>query len=176
MRPHSTLACSIACAMLLLAAPSPAQDGYTRIRALDHESTKLIEEARAGSPTVQRLLDRLEGSDLITYIKVGYRPEKPRATTAIISAVPDVRYVLIVIGSFTSATERHLLLGHELQHAVELADNPEVRDERGMERLYKRIGWREDHRTYETAAAQAMGRQVQVELRAARVPVVAAAR
>jgi len=32
-------------------------------------------------------------------------------------------------------------LAHELQHVVEIADAPEVRDTRSLLRFYDRIGW-----------------------------------
>lgn len=168
---------SLACAVLLLAAPAWAGNENARVRGLDPDAVRILETARAGSPAVRQMLDRLERSDMITYVQFARRLERPRAVTAIISSVPEVRYVLIVISTFTSEADRFLLLGHELQHAVELADAPEVRDEEGMRRLYGRIGWRENVRTFETAAAQQMGRRVQYELQLARPePVVASAR
>ena len=63
------------------------------------------------------------------------------------------------------------LLGHELRHAVELAEAPAVDDGDDYERLYDRIGYlsctRAAPRCYETVAAVRAGRAVLGELREA---------
>ena len=61
------------------------------------------------------------------------------------------------------------LLGHELRHAVELAEAPAVDDDGDYQRLYDRIGYqscsRAAPRCYETDAAVRAGRAVLTELR-----------
>jgi hypothetical protein len=58
-----------------------------------------------------------------------------------------------------------MLLGHELRHALELADAPDVRDAAALVSLYRRIGdsYSDGHR-YDTAAARETGRRVRSEL------------
>ena len=56
------------------------------------------------------------------------------------------------------------LLAHELQHAVELADAPEVRDDEGVRQLYRRIGSASDPDHFETAAARRIERAVRMEV------------
>ena len=62
------------------------------------------------------------------------------------------------------------LLGHELQHAVELAEAPAVEDAADYEQLYERIGYEScssaARRCFETDAAVQAGRDVLRELRA----------
>ena len=58
------------------------------------------------------------------------------------------------------------MLGHELQHALEIAQAPGVQDEASMRRYYERAGAGRSHeRGFETRAAQDAGRQVRLELR-----------
>ena len=57
------------------------------------------------------------------------------------------------------------IAGHELQHALEVAAHPKVRDGKGMRALYERIGIRTgSFDRYDTAEAQSMGRRVRAEL------------
>ncbi|HSK10270.1 MAG TPA: hypothetical protein VK911_11900 [Vicinamibacterales bacterium] len=138
------------------------------MRGLDPTAVRILAAAAEGSPTVRAMLDRLEASDLIVYVKFVPRVDRPRAVTGILAAVPEARYVLISITTFAGEADHFLLLGHELQHAVELADAPDVRDNPSMSRLYERIGWRESPLVYETPEAQEAGRVVQREMWARR--------
>ena len=66
-----------------------------------------------------------------------------------------------------SLTPREMLaiIGHELRHALEIADAREVRDDQSMIELYRRIGVSRDARShFETIAARAAGSQVRAEL------------
>lgn len=164
MRPRCSLV--LVCAIVLSGGPAWAGEEFSsgRVRGLDPAAVKLIEEARAGSATVRTLLDRLDRSDLIVYVQLVPRFEKPRAATAIISAVPEARFVMISITTLSGRADRYLLLGHELRHAVELADAPHVRDRLAMSAHYERIGWRDRPNVYETAAALETGHAVRQEM------------
>jgi hypothetical protein len=55
--------------------------------------------------------------------------------------------------------------GHELQHALEVAAHPEVRDAATLGTLYEKIGIGMAHRgRFDTVAAQQAGRKVRNEL------------
>ena len=56
------------------------------------------------------------------------------------------------------------VLGHELQHAVEVAEAFDVNDQDGLAKLYQRIGIRGGEHVYDTVAAQQMGKTVRREL------------
>jgi hypothetical protein len=152
--------------MMVSGGPAWADDDglAPRVRGLDPASVKLIDEVRTGSATVRRLIDRLERSDLIVYVQLAPRFEKPRAVTWILNAVPQARFVMISITSLSGEDDRFLLLGHELRHAVELADAPHVRDRASMSAHYERIGWHDRPNVYETAAALEAGHAVRREM------------
>ena len=57
------------------------------------------------------------------------------------------------------------ILGHELMHAVEVANDDGVRDQCSFRRLYVRIGHSRDGQTFDTRAAQDAGARVLDELR-----------
>jgi hypothetical protein len=67
-----------------------------------------------------------------------------------------------------SRTDQIAALGHELQHAVEIADAATAVDQRSLQALYASIGFalESNRRRYETSAAQAAGNRVRRELSA----------
>ena len=85
-----------------------------------------------------------------------YRTKKFRGRT---------RYLLIRIDRFKiSVREQIALLGHELQHALEVASAPEVRDASGMAQLYRRIGWEGQKDHFESEAAKSVAQKVRTQL------------
>ena len=92
----------------------------------------------------------------------------PKDTMGRLTMMPlagDFRYLRVQIRADLSRREAIALIGHELQHALEIADAAEVRDSTGLIRLYERIGHASsgDH-AYDTEAAQDTGRIVRREL------------
>jgi hypothetical protein len=55
-------------------------------------------------------------------------------------------------------------LAHELQHALEFAASPEVRDAAGFRRLFTRIGWSAGPHRFETVAARLAEQRALTEL------------
>lgn len=83
-------------------------------------------------------------------------------------AVPGHRYVRIRLADSGALSSRLAMLGHELRHAVELADAPHVRDEPAMARLYQEIGFERSegpvNRPFDSDAAIEAGYQILREL------------
>jgi hypothetical protein len=127
----------------------------------------VIAEGRARSQTFADLVARLDRTDIIVYAEPAH--DLPRAISARMLLLPvrqpRYRYVRIQIRAEASQQEAVALLAHELRHAVELADAPDVRDQASLVALYERIG--EAHpggHRYDTAAARETGRRVRAEL------------
>ena len=76
----------------------------------------------------------------------------------------DTRYVRIQIVMQASTADAIALIAHELQHATELADAPEVTSMEAFVALYERIGQHSGWHRYETAAAQDAARRVHQEM------------
>ena len=114
------------------------------LRSTEPELAGLIADGVRASPTLQRLVERVEASDLIVR-----------------------RYLRISLDRRYAGTQRLAVLGHELQHAVEIADAPSVADNEGVAALYQSIGFRSDngrHDCYDSRLAIETGRQVQREI------------
>lgn len=112
-----------------------------RVRGLTADAAQLLAAARTRSATATRLLDQLEASDLIVLVTTVGRLPKRNGDLMLLSARGPTRYVRVRV-SLDQPTAEHViaLLAHELQHAVEVAGAPDVRNDVGMACLYQRIG------------------------------------
>ena len=136
-----------------------------RVRGLGTFVRSLIDHTAARSATVRDLLARLTSSDVIVYIEMTATPEIPTARTKLVTSAPGVRFLRIGISLTVPFSDLAPLLAHELQHAVEIAEQPDVQDDAGVRRLYDRIGRRLGRDRFETDAAHDVERAVRAELR-----------
>ena len=87
----------------------------------------------------------------------------------VLTTTAFTRYVRVTVRADLPMAENIALLGHELMHAVEVADASGVRDELSFHHHYESIG-RPNHRgrvlLYDTRAAIETGLRVAVEWRA----------
>jgi hypothetical protein len=141
-------------------------DAPTRhIRTMDTPIRKLLKRGVRHSPSFAALVTRLQDSNVYVYIELMDR--LPGALEGRLMMLPSAhghRYVRVQIALHGSFDDMIALLGHELQHAVEVADAEEVIDQATMAKLYERIGSRGGEHLYDTVAAQEMGRTVRREL------------
>jgi hypothetical protein len=134
------------------------------VRATGPFSKKLLAAAIAHSPTVADLVQRLERSDVFVYVEVA-TIDIPTAKTVLLATPGPYRYLLVSINYGQSPEQRAILLGHELQHAVEISEAPEVRDSGTLRALYRRIGWSAGAADkFETYLAQATGARVKRDI------------
>ena len=151
-------------ALSVTASDSPRQ----HVRAVDSRIVSLIDIGLAKSATFERLVAELDGSDVIVYIE----PKQTRQALGgylshhIITS-GSFRYLRIAIDVQGSQRRLVALLGHELQHAAEVAQMPDVRDSEQLERAF---GGRSvafgcgSSACYETAAAKEVERAIDAEL------------
>ncbi|MFI5178188.1 MAG: hypothetical protein ACHQO8_06485, partial [Vicinamibacterales bacterium] len=86
----------------------------------------------------------------------------------IVGANEHARFLHVVLNGRLSADHLIELVGHELQHVVEIARTPEIRDEDSLARAFDRMGWRVTAGHFETDAARHTEWQVGSEIRNAR--------
>lgn len=164
---------------VILAAPSWAGGlaehwTWTHVRWANESGRALLVEGVRRSAVVRNLVDDLEHSDVIVYVSgvmsaapgaAGGCAEGVAAHLAFATAAGGLRYLHITLDTWRAGGWDAIpLLGHELQHALEVAAAPEVKDVWSFERLYFRIGWPSGQRAYETDLARATGRRIQEEL------------
>lgn len=117
---------------------------YTSSDRLRPQSAKAAAWLRAAlerSPTVARLVARIERSDMLVYIDI--RPDLPTDVAACLTwmtATPTRRLVRTTLRPGLRRADAIAMLAHELQHVVEVIEHPEVRSEPALLALYARIG------------------------------------
>jgi hypothetical protein len=146
----------------------------THVRALNPHLLAALHDGMARSSTLRRLVAALDESDVMVYLEEGPCSDAA-ACTMIAGTSSDVRWLRtnFVLRTPTGATsllchrERLIAqIGHELQHAVEIATHVDVNDERTLSQLYGRIGRRRGRvPAYESAAAIQTGERVLAEVR-----------
>ncbi|HKB11222.1 MAG TPA: hypothetical protein VKD69_11220 [Vicinamibacterales bacterium] len=130
----------------------------------------LVEEAAERSPSIRALIDRLEASDLIVYVRMRqFSRSDLNGRVALLSAMPARhRYLMIELACGRPDVVTMSTLGHELYHAVEIALEPSIVDARGLiaydTRAGDRTGDRQGNITFETRGAEQAGVQVRREL------------
>jgi hypothetical protein len=162
--------------MLLLAAvmceasESP-EAAAPHVRSTDRIVLTALARGTALSETFRRLVDRLEASDVIVHVDRRQAGTHQFGFTQFITATRHVRYLRITLEANHASDATVALLGHELRHAVETADAPEVIDQASYQALYRRV-WRAScappQWCFDTAAAVRAGVQVHAELRGQR--------
>jgi hypothetical protein len=138
---------------------------HRHVRATQSAVARLLRQGVAQSPTFAALMWRLERSDLIVYIEeVPRLPDALEGRLIMQPAAHGFRYVRVQFAQRGGTSDAISVLGHELRHAVEVAEAMDVVDDRGMAALYRRIGIDRGNNLFETIAAQNAARQVLKEL------------
>lgn len=175
-RTRRVLAIGTALSMLTLVADGASAGPESRVpwtawdhtRPLSPGAIRLIEDASERSQIVTGLMKAVEKTDLLVYISDSMPPgvtTGPASHLTFLSSDQDGRYLMVRIDSFRlSPSERIVALGHELQHALEVAAAPEVKDAATMANLYRRIGRESPGGRFETEGAHDMGNRVRANL------------
>jgi hypothetical protein len=145
---------------------SAALDSPLRhVRTQDRTVRQLLKRGFTRSATFAQLMARLEHSDVLVYIEeVPRLPDALEARMMLLPSAHGQRYVRIQITLRGAPDESVALLGHELQHAIEVAQESGVSDQTQLAALYQRIGMRGGPHVYDTIAAQEIGRVIRREL------------
>ena len=137
----------------------------------------LIADTAEKSPAFRAMLDRLEASTVIVYVRMAPLPtltlDGRTAFIKVDTPTPDARLLLVELNCNRPIVAHTATLAHELRHAIEIADAPWVVGADTLERYYAQIGFRLDPSgwpvRFETVAARQAAAQVRREL-AARAP------
>jgi hypothetical protein len=137
-----------------------------RVRAADSIVQALLTDGLRRSPTFASLLASLNHRDVIVYIeRVMTLPRDTMGRLTIVPMAGLQRYLRIQIRADLSRSDAIALIGHEMTHALEVAEAPDVRDSNSLATLYERIGHSSGgQHIYDTIAAQDTGRKVRREL------------
>ncbi len=139
----------------------PLLESTTRIRALNDgvlDARPLLQCGLEKSPTIRRLAAALEATDVVVLLELRNDMKVGSGELRLMTAAAGVRRLLVRIDARNPLPDRLKWLGHELQHALEVASAPEVRDNAAMVHLFTRIGTLIDN-GFETDAAMRAGHE-----------------
>jgi hypothetical protein len=148
-----------------------AQDEDIRqIRTSDRWLRSVLGDGLRASPTFRALVDRIERSDIIVYLKCD--PDPPsgiEGRLSFVSAAAGYRYLLVRLRRRASNDQQLAIMAHELWHAIEIADTPTIIDPESMAREYRILGYQNTRSTapgvsFDTDAAIRAGNQVHREV------------
>ena len=137
------------------------------VRATERSVQHLLARGVARSSTFTNLMRALDHTDVIVYVEINRGlPQSIAGRLLFATAARNgPRYLRVQISQSGTLNMQVAAIAHELQHALEVAHAPEVRDETGLERFYARIGTQGAlERSYDTIAAQRAGRKVLLEI------------
>ncbi|HEX9367599.1 MAG TPA: hypothetical protein VF921_13285 [Vicinamibacterales bacterium] len=161
----ASLAVSAALALAPLTESAALDSPYRHVRTQDRSVRSLLKRGFTHSPTFARLMARLEQSDVLVYVEeVPRLPDALEGRMMMLPIAHGQRYVRIQLALRGAPDDSIAVLGHELQHAVEVAQEIGVQDEATLVALYQRIGTRAGPEVYDTGAAREVGRIVRREL------------
>jgi hypothetical protein len=161
----ASLVLSAALALAPLTESAALESPLRHVRTQDRSVRSLLKRGFTHSPTFARLMARLESSDVIVYVEeVPRLPGALEGRMMILPTAHGQRYVRIQLAMRGTPDDSIAVLGHELQHAIEVAQEAGVNDETKLAALYQRIGTHGGPHVYDTLAAQEVGRTVRREL------------
>jgi hypothetical protein len=146
---------------------------FTRVRSEQVVVRQVLADGYARSQAFRNLIQTIERSNLLVYVIWTTRLSGVGGSLQVPGAANGQRVVFILINRKVPFVQLIPMVAHELQHAVEIANAPDVVDRASLVRYYERIGERVRiplqpfSPTFDTAAARAIAAVVLSELRAA---------
>jgi hypothetical protein len=113
----------------------------SNVRASDNELVTLLADGVKKSATLRALTERLSKSDVIVYVRPDVLSRNAnQGHLSFLSSSGGYRYVVVHLPVGQSKQNQIAMLGHELQHAVVIADAPSVIDSDTLRKEFERIG------------------------------------
>ena len=165
--------CAVAALTSVLLAVAPAFDSGSpasgaigqRVRGATPAVHALLALGIRRSPTFARLVEALNATDVLVHVETTRDlPKGLDGRLSFMATAGGVRYLRVQALSTVDFDGLIAIVGHELQHALEVAAHPEVRVSADLRQLYERIGIPGVKGRYDTAAARLIGRLVREEL------------
>ena len=160
----------VATPSLAIAADSIPDGPHRPIRTTDDRLRKLLDDGMRTSPTFRALVERLDASDIVVYLRCDGAPlHAADGRLTFLSSAGGFRYVVVRVAHLQSRERQIAIIAHELRHAIEIADAPQIVDGPSLVREYKRIGYVSVGSalpgiTFDSRAAVQAGTQVMREL------------
>src|SRR5262245_18512370 len=165
---------SLAAPIVAAAGPQPTAafnpaiwDGGPRVRTYDERSATILLDGIRRSETFRAVIEALEHRDLIVYVQI--QPSLKSRLAGMMTwlcATKRFRYVRVGLSPELRGDAAIATLGHELQHALEVANAPSIVDTRSLHAHYQQVGisMRSHNNGWDTEAARQIGDDVRRDL------------
>ena len=139
---------SIRLSMLVLACSVAVPvAGNSRVRPGDDPHlARLLDLGIQRSNTFRAVVERLEAAPILVLVHCDIQiPSDLAGRLHLLTSVAETRYVRVTLNCTRPLNAQIAALGHELQHALEVADNADIVDADSMESYYQDMGFRTYH-------------------------------
>ena len=110
---------------------------FPNVRVEDVRLRAFLNQGLQHSPLLRQLVSRLEDSDVVVYVRCDERPPAGViGRVTFVGRTAEVRRLLVRVGFIGDRHRQTAILGHELQHAVEIAGSPAIVDTASLHREY----------------------------------------
>ena len=153
--------------------PSPAATAASllasetrRVRSATPRVGQLIDDGIRRSRTFAQLITEVHATDVIVYVEATFGlPPDVSGRILLAGVAGNQRYLRVQVRATLPRDQMIATIAHELRHALEVAGDRTVVDEKGFVALYRRIGdAAQACGGYDTEAARVTGRRVRDEL------------
>lgn len=149
----------------ILAEGLVASNPMARVRPMQRRVEALLATGMDKSATFRQLIRRIEGSDVIVYVEARHDLRSGvGASMRFVTRSATDRFVRIQLNADYSNHTLVALLGHELQHVVEVAEHPEVQSPDDLRAFYRRTGVRTGPDSFDSEQARQAGYLVRDEI------------
>jgi len=166
--PH-TVATVLVVGLALVANRASADEASApaRVRSENPTIARLIAQAIKQSATFRRQIEAINGTDGLVYVHAAPCRHGVRACLVhTVTLAGPYRLLNVKLSMGRPALETIASLGHELQHAIEVLNDPLVRNDSSISAFFRRLAPTDSHE-FETPAALQAGSDVYDELIAA---------
>jgi hypothetical protein len=156
----------IAANLFVSAAPPASFSIGPRVRGATAAVNAVLASGVKRSPTFAGLVREIDETDLIVYVEIiNTMPAGLDGRLTFLTRAGGFRYLRVQVPTNVPKDDLIAVVGHELQHALEVAAHPNVHNSQDLAKLYRLIGIQgASTDRYDTAAARSTGRRVRAEL------------
>ncbi len=167
VRLHLLVTCFIL-VIIPAALAADAASNVSHVRTTEPQLASLLRDAMLQSPAFRELVTQLSESDVIVYVKTDRHLSRDLAGhLRFAGSGGGRRYVVVSLAWGCSGTRSMATLGHELRHALEIAERPDIVDAPTLARAFAGFAQQSTQGTtysFETAAAIETGERVWSEV------------
>jgi len=146
-----------------LATSGQAANGH--VRSGNPAIAMLIQRASERSNTFRSLLERIKASNGIVYIEQGTCGHGMRSCLVKVTLAESIRILWVMVDTRGDDCSLMASIGHELQHTVEVLNNPKVTSTAALYFFYRDQADAGRSPAFETIEAKLIGEAVRSEVR-----------